>query len=814
MEQYEHRQPWRRRELLGFGSGDFGAVLAVGKSSELSMGDGGVACVPVQHIMEPFSVCGKNTDSSTFSTCLNSTTTTVKKKKKKMNGKMKVKRGKGVNLSSKSVVKEIESNGDVGKDEVEEGELGTLPVDSGEFVPEKSFSRKYEIKSEIEKGEITSDVKRDEFVKGRWRKGEWEKPNYISDKSDRKGELLDNNDPGYEPGEFVPDRWRKGEGSTRDDFNYSRTRRHDFGKDKGWKGDLDWTPPLSKVKGWRNDHEWTPPSAKDKGWRDDREWTPPSANDKGWRNDREWTPPSAKDKGWRNDHEWTPPSSGKHSGEKDVGRSGGIQHIKRLSRYEPSIPERNPRISSKIVGEEGPSKSELRNGNNSAREYFSGNRLKRHCTDSDKSDRKYRGEYDAFSSSKSRKLSDDGSRAVYTAEHGLRRSTEKLHKNALSNRNIPPDRYSSRHYETSKVPYDRLNTSPRHLERSPRDRARHLDNWDRSPAHREKSPYDRGRHFDHSRSPYDRSRHYDHRSRSPSYSEWSPQDQGRHHHRRDRTPNFMERSPRDRNRTAFHRDTGRKNGPSDKKENHFDGKKHEPKFGSQKDVGGKEQIAKDSEVRSCPENSNCSIVKSGNHPVNNDGLPQCPAVNALEPSEENGVVEEVASMEEDMDICNTPPHVTTVAEGTIGKWYYLDQFGVEQGPSRLCKLKSLVEEGYIVADHFVKHADSERWVTVENAVSPMATVNFPSVVPDVVTQMVSPPEAPGNVLEDKCDLAQLNDQVAVDAIAPSSEIVACQADSLTAFEPLGEHQIDERVGALLEGFPVTPGMELEVIGGE
>ncbi|XP_015082025.1 histone-lysine N-methyltransferase ATXR3 [Solanum pennellii] len=791
------------------------------------MGDGGVACVPVQHIMEPFSVCGPKTNSSTFSTSsLNSTTATVKKKKKKMNGKMKAKREKKVvNLSSKSVVKEIESNGDAGKDEVEEGELGTLPVDNGQLVQEKSFSRKYEIKSEIEKGEITPDVKRGEFLKGRWRKGEWEKANYISDKSDRKGEF-DKNDTGYEPGEFVPDRWRKGEGSARDDFNYSRTRRYDFAKDKGWKGDLDWTPPSVKDKGWRDDREWTPPSVKDKGWRNDREWTPPlvkdkgwrndlewtppSAKDKGWRNDREWTPPSAKDKGWRNDHEWTPPSSGKHSGQKDGGRSGGIQHVKRLSRYEPSIPERNPRISSKIVGEEGSSKSELRNGNNPARDYFSGNRLKRHGTDSDKNDRKFRGEYDDFSSSKSRKLSDDGSRAVYTVDHSLRRSTEKLHKNAPSNRNIPPDRYSSRHYETSKVPYDRLNSSPRHLERSPRDRARHLDNWDRSPARREKSPYDRGRHFDHSRSPYDRNRHYDHRSRSPSYSEWSPQDQGRHHHRRDRTPNFMEPSPRDRSRTTYHRDTGRKSGPSDKKDSHFEGKKHDGKFNNQKDVSMKD--AKDSEVRSCPENRNCSIVKSGNHPVNNDGLPQCPAVNALEPSEENGAVEEAASMEEDMDICNTPPHVTTVAEGTIGKWYYVDQFGVEQGPSRLCKLKSLVEEGYIVADHFVKHADSERWVTVENAVSPMATVNFPSVVSDVVTQMVSPPEASGNVLEDKCDLAQLNDQVAVDTFPPPSEIVPCHGDNLTAAEPSSEHHIDERVGALLEGFSVTPGRELEIIG--
>lgn len=29
-EQHEHRQPWRRKRLLGFGSGDCVAVLAVG----------------------------------------------------------------------------------------------------------------------------------------------------------------------------------------------------------------------------------------------------------------------------------------------------------------------------------------------------------------------------------------------------------------------------------------------------------------------------------------------------------------------------------------------------------------------------------------------------------------------------------------------------------------------------------------------------------------------------------------------------------------------------------------------------------------
>ncbi|KAL2515036.1 histone H3 (Lys4) methyltransferase complex [Forsythia ovata] len=81
--------------------------------------------------------------------------------------------------------------------------------------------------------------------------------------------------------------------------------------------------------------------------------------------------------------------------------------------------------------------------------------------------------------------------------------------------------------------------------------------------------------------------------------------------------------------------------------------------------------------------------------------------------------EELTSMEEDMDFCNTPPHVSVIADTATGKWYYLDHFNVERGPSKLSDLKTLVEEGYLVFDHLIKHFDSDRWVTLENAISPL-----------------------------------------------------------------------------------------------
>jgi hypothetical protein len=193
---------------------------------------------------------------------------------------------------------------------------------------------------------------------------------------------------------------------------------------------------------------------------------------------------------------------------------------------------------------------------------------------------------------------------------------------------------------------------------------------------------------------------------------------------------------------------------------------------------------------------------------------ESPRINVKEPPQVDGPPpEELQSMEEDMDICDTPPHVPAVADTSTGKWFYLDHFGVECGPSKLCELKALVDEGSLMSDHFIKHLHSDRWLTIENALSPFVPVNFPSVVPDAITQLVSPPEAPGNLLADTGDIGQSCAQIGEGVSGNFLKPPVRPDHSEIASESLEDLQIDERVGALLEGFSVVPGSELETVGG-
>uniref|UniRef100_A0A5B6ZPZ1 Putative histone-lysine N-methyltransferase ATXR3 n=1 Tax=Davidia involucrata TaxID=16924 RepID=A0A5B6ZPZ1_DAVIN len=714
------------------------------------MGDGGVACVPSQHIMERFSIsetfCGGN--NGKFNS--KSLKFAERKMKMKVRGEefpKKTELGKSELVSERGKSSREVENGEfcmnkVPKEEVEEGELGSLKwprgdVENGEFIPEKP--RKLEIKSEIEKGE---------FVPGKWRKGDVEfssgraRSDDVLDKC-RRGEP-DRAEMGswrgskdeVEKGEFIPERWHKSE-AVKDEYRYPKMRRDDSNKDKGRK----------------SEHQRTPPS-------------------------------------------------GKYSCEKELNRSDN-QHMKRFSRWEIGQ-ERNPRISSKIVDEEGCMKNGHSNGKNHGREYSSGNRLKRHGNDSDSNERKHYGEYGDYTSSKSRRLSDDGSRYA-CSEHYSRRSAERSYRNSSLSRNTSSDKYSSRHYESSsssRVAYDKHGNSPRHSERSPRDRARysdhHSDHRDRSPVRRE-------------RSPCDRSRHYDHRNQSPSNSERSPQDRARYHERRDRTPNFLERSPLDRSRPNNYRETS-KTGVSEKRYIHYVNKGQEEKL-NQKDSHGRDShfSAKECQDRSDLHNGNGSFEKTVSHQSHEEEQSQSPSVKCRESPQVNGTTEELLSMEEDMDICDTPPHVPTVSNTTTGKWFYLDNFGVECGPSKLCDLKALVEEGFLVSDHLIKHLDSDRWVTVENAVSPLVTINFPSIVSDSVTQLVSPPEAPGNILVDIGDTVQPGNQLGEETPSTLPESMFCPDDCSTASKLLEDLHIDERIGVLLEGFTVIPGRELETV---
>ncbi|KAM5580749.1 histone-lysine N-methyltransferase ATXR3 [Rosa sericea] len=808
------------------------------------MGDGGVACMPLQHnIMDRFPIpektalCGGNTNNNTNAT---TTTTTanngfnskpvVKKKvmkikkrivkKPKAKSNSNVESGKselglvkgeksdttkeaeksgakeaaeksGVKEAEKSGVKEAENsaaqevenveNGEDKKEEVEEGELGTL---NGEFVPEKWR------KSEVEKEEIggekwrRSEVDKGESFSGKWRRGDAEKADIYPEKSrNSEAEFGSWRPPKdeIERGEYIPDRWQKGE-LARDDYsNRKMPARYDMGgrgRGRGWKFES--------------------PSGK-------------YPNDDGFRR-------------------------------KEYSRGGG-QHSKSTFRWD-SGQERNTRISSKIVDDEGVYKneysSEYSNGKYQAKDYSS-NRLKRYGPDSNSSERKHYGDYGDYAGLKSRKLSDESNRSAHS-EHYSHRSVERSYRNPSFR--PASDKYSSRHYEpalSSRVVYDRHGRSPGLSERSPRDRSRYYDHLDRSPVRRERSPYDLERSpygrekspygrerspyvrdkspyvrdkspyarekspyvrdrspYVLERSPYERSRNYDHRNRS-----LSPQDRPRYHDRRDHTPNYLERSPRgDRGRATSYRGSGRKSGASDRRNSQY--KAQEDKL-VQKDPTGTDSnsSAKECQDRSSVLDINGTVETNANSESHKEEPSQSPNINCKETSHISAAPpEELPSMEEDMDICDTPPHVPVIADSSTGKWFYLDYYGVECGPSKLCELKALVEEGALMSDHMVKHSDSDRWVTVENAVSPLITVNFPSIVSDSITGLVSPPEAPGNLLADIVHTGHYGTQ--------SGSLPGLCAD--VASEPLEDLHIEERVGALMEGLTVIPGRELEAVG--
>ncbi|MFS8024584.1 putative [histone H3]-lysine(4) N-trimethyltransferase chromatin remodeling SET family [Helianthus anomalus] len=669
------------------------------------MGDGGVACVQTLR----FSI-------SDNSFCGGLKMKIGRRDKFCLEGEEEPCDGSGSSSGSEDF--SVEENGYNNKEEVEEGELGSLEMENGEFVPERP--RRFEIKSEIEKGEFGADrwrkseVEKGEFVPGKWRKGEYLNRRREFESSEFWSPKGGKDD--VEKGEFIPDRWQQRDDD--DDDGFFKMRRHDSSKGKRWK---------------------------------------------------------------------TGRGRGKHTYEKDYNKNGN-QYTKKSARWENNSREKTPRISSKIVDEEGELNNEYSNGKSHGRDFPLGNRLKRHNAHTDGGDRKHHGEFNDFTPYKSRRISDDGSRSAYNAEYS--------NKNSTSNRNVSSERYSSRNESplSSRPAYDRHNNSPRHSERSPRDRSRQYDHRDydhRDYDHRDYDhrDYDNRSPVRRDRSPYVRNRHYDYRNRSPSYSERSPREQTRVYDRRERTPSLTDSSPHNRGRSGNYRETGRKTGSSEKRKSHYEARSQEEKVNSRET----QILAKDSETRTSLDVCDESAEKN----VQKEDLKQAQQV--------NGATEELLSMEEDMDICDTPPHVpeAETSVSTTGKWYYLDHFGVEQGPSRLCDLKMLVEEGFLVSDHLVKHLDSQRWVTVENAVSPVVTANFTSSFLDTVPELVSPPEAPGNLLVDVGESASTSNQLGEEGLVVSAE---------TNKDPHSQDlRIDERVEALFDGFSSIPGRELETV---
>ncbi|XP_068669494.1 histone-lysine N-methyltransferase ATXR3-like isoform X2 [Aristolochia californica] len=705
------------------------------------MGDGGVACVPSQHLMDRFPI------SETF--CGG-------------NGGFGSKTLQFVDLSrmpeKKMELEEEEScSGKTHESDFDKGEIIArkplkIEVEKGEIVSETVQT------CEIENGEIVLDkprkweIENGEIVPESWQKSELEKGEYIPDKWQRgqeKGEILGGRGRKVEPekGEFVPDRSRRSEVGR---VLKGEVMKEEFGSGKGRKWELEKGEILPE-----------------KG-RKDRERS--SGGD---------FPLSKKNP--LSSSRWDPTS------EAEFSRSGTERRKRSSSRWDP-VHDKETKSSSRADEELGAYKTD-------------------HI-------HKYHGDYNDRSGSKVRRISDDNNRMSYSDKLRLRSLADRSYRNSStssSSSRVPSSfRYSSsRHHDlpySSKGPHDRHGRSPSNSERSPYDRARHHDHKERSP---DLSSYERVQHNGHrdrspgyvQRSPHDKGRR---RDRTPGYTERSPHDRGRRHDQRDRSPGCPERSPHDRSHHRDHHDrtpqrspclrgqtTSRKSGGSERRHS-----RHEEKSG-QRDLGGKDSN-RNSAARLANGSSNCRDSKVENRPYKDKEL-ENPNDVCSEIPQVSEAPEDLASMEEDMDICDTPPHVPNLADSTLGKWFYLDHYGTEQGPSKLCDLRQLVEEGFLQSDHLIKHSESDRWVTVENAVSPLVSVNFPSIFSDTVTQLVNPPEAPGNLMVDSGDV-----------MSPPSE---CKHGD-DAVEPgyMADFQIDERVGILMMNHPLVTGNELEVVG--
>ncbi|CAA0395313.1 unnamed protein product [Arabidopsis thaliana] len=651
-----------------------------------------------------------------------------------------------------SGVKEVENGGDSGfKDEVEEGELGTLKLHEDLENGEISPVKSLQ-KSEIEKGEIVGES---------WKKDEPTK------------------------GEFSHLKYHKG-----------YVERRDFSADKNWKGGKEerefrsWRDPSDEIeKGEFIPDRW---QKMDTG-KDDHSYIRSRRNGV----DREKT--------WKYEYEYerTPP------GGRFVNED--IYHQREFR----SGHDRTTRISSKIVIEENLHKNEYNNSSNFVKEYSStGNRLKRHGAEPDSIERKHSyADYGDYGSSKCRKLSDDCSRSLHS-DHYSQHSAERLYRDSYPSKNSSLEKYPRKHQDASfpaKAFSDKHGHSPSRSDWSPHDRSRYHENRDRSPYARERSPYifEKSSHA-RKRSPRDR-RHHDYR-RSPSYSEWSPHDRSRPSDRRDYIPNFMEDTQSDRNRRNGHREISRKSGVRERRDCQT-GTELEIKH-KYKESNGKESTSSSKELQGKNILYNNSLLVEKNSVCDSSKIP-VPCATGKEPVQVGEApTEELPSMEVDMDICDTPPHEPMASDSSLGKWFYLDYYGTEHGPARLSDLKALMEQGILFSDHMIKHSDNNRWVTIENATSPAVNMNFPSVVSDAVTQLVNPPEAPGNLLE---DIADTTEAVCIEQGAGDSlpELVSVRTlpDGKEIFvENREDFQIDMRVENLLDGRTITPGREFETLG--
>ncbi|CAM8985479.1 unnamed protein product [Rhodiola kirilowii] len=510
---------------------------------------------------------------------------------------------------------------------------------------------------------------------------------------------------------------------------------------------------------------------------------------------------------------------------------------------------RDPKFSLKIMHDETSPENEPNNEKIGGREFsFAGN-SKRHIGEPDNHDYRRRGEFGDFIGTKSRKMVEDICHSGHLDHYSRRVSGRNTNGSSFK---ASGERYSSRHFDSSRSSkgFDRHGSSPGPPTWSPHGQPTYRNHYDRSSGHRVRSPFDtreRSPYDRRERSPYDKRERlmYDTRERSPfDKREKSPYDI------RERSQNnWVVRSANDKKekyqsnrkdsyqddmkeRSSYNRNSSYKKSSLDTMHGHRNSSGHTSPPSITNSVDKDEDLR-----RGCGNEGREEVVRNkgsaNEHSRSSKGFQDLKLVlqgssvvegkvNSQHPGEQlpqkcnsdcNGIAtvsghhEEPLSMEEDMDICDTPPHVSAAADSATGKWVYLDYFGVERGPSKLSELKRLVDTGDMWSDHLIKHLDSDRWVTVENAASPLVVVNFAPIASDSVTQLVDPPEAPGNLLVDAGNSGRDYDKLIDENCAPDY----WQANSMSC-ESNEDLYIDERVEALLEGVTVLPGKELEILG--
>ncbi|KAF5186081.1 Histone-lysine n-methyltransferase atxr3 [Thalictrum thalictroides] len=849
----------------------------------MSMGDGGVACMPSQHVMErlPISETYCRGNGGGFS----SKSSLQQLQRKQHEKKMVVKKEefdfessqKGelekvdISISNSSSVnkvndREVEKGEIVSeivpKEEVEEGELASgkdwkIEIENGEFIPEILPKR------EVEKGE---------FIPGKWRRGELERGEFIPEKRQKweseRTEFPNGKRFGseLEKGEFVPEKWRKRE-FEKSEFGPGR---------RGQREELErgeFVPYKSRKEEFLKDD-----FCYSKGPNRDIE-RDEFATEKGRLFERERTSASTKF------------SEEDVYQRKELSRSG-TEWSKKYPRWDPGLNRDTKTGLRAPTGESRSFKFETNDGKSYSKDYSSANWLKRQGADSGQNGRRYLGDFADHPNSKSRRIYEGNNHSEYLEKHQSRHSVERSYGTSSVSRLSSSSRYASKHSDSYRRAQDRHGPSPNYFEQSLHDRARHQDRHDGSPLS-ERSPNEQARYYNHRirRSPH-RSRHYDRREYSPGYMDSSPvrsrpydrrehspgymdsspvgrgrslhvrarpHDRGErppgylensphdvnrspHHDYRDRAPSYTERSPLDRDPSPYvqvrhpicrNHTPGQERSPLDRRQPHdhlednairkgreegqisVGEQSHEDKLSSMDPAGrdsNEHSSSRQTQMNKSLDNDCGFVETSSNDLSHNEEKPQNMIVDCVDLLPQLSGAPEEVSMEEDMDISNTPPHVPIVDDTAFGTWFYLDHFGMEQGPSKLCNLKRLVDEGVLQSDHLIKHSGNDWWVTVEHAVSPLVTTNFQSIVSDTVSQLVSPPEAPGNLLEDVGDAGESVLEVDQEPPVTLPQQLSLSDDSGTASGSSENLHIDNRVDALLQGYAVISGRELETLG--